>query len=140
MKKTLIATMLVLLISLLSVGPAFAQRDKINIKGEVTAVDGGTLTVESNKGDTFVFTIPDDMDASTIQVGDSVLVKATAGEGDTWIAKSIKVVGPKNGNSNNDNGEKPEGLRDNSAFCAEDKQDPPHPLAPSLAERYGVTE
>ena len=84
MKKTLIVTILVLMIALSSVGPAFAQKDKINIKGEVTAVDGGSLTVESNKGDTYVITVPDGIDVSAIQVGDSVLIKAAAGEGGAW--------------------------------------------------------
>lgn len=139
MKKSLIATMLVFLITLSSVGSALAQRNKINVKGEVTAAEGGTLTVESNKGETYIFTIPDDMDTSAIQVGDSVLVKATAGEVGNWIAESIKVVGPKNNKSNDDEDEA-EGSRDNSAFCADDKQERPHPLASKIAERYGVTE
>jgi len=33
-----------------------------------------------------------------------------------------------------------EGFNDNNAFCAEDKQEKPHPLAPSIAERYDVAE
>ena len=143
MKKTLIATLLVLLVSMLSVGPAFAQKNKINVKGEVTAIDSGTLTVTSNKGETYVFAIPNDMDVSAIEVGDAVLVKATAGEGGAWIAESIKLVGngnDKSNNGNNDDKEKPEGFQNNSAFCAEGKQEKPHPLAPKIAERFGVSE
>jgi len=139
MKETLIATMSVLLISLLSVGPASAQKNKINIKGEVTAVEPGTLTVASNKGETYVISVPDDMDAGDIHVGDTVLVKAIPGEGGTWVAISIKQTG--NGNDKNgDDEEKPEGFKNNSAFCAEGKQDKSHPLAPKIAERFGVPE
>lgn len=141
MKKTFIATVLVLLVSLCTVGPAFAQKNKINIKGEVAAVDSGTLTVTSNKGETYVITIPADMDVSAVQVGDSVLVKAVVGDGGAWIAESIKLVGNGNDKSNNDNDkDKPEGFQNNSAFCAEGKQEKPHPLAPKIAERFGVSE
>jgi len=138
MKKTFVATTLVLLIALLAVAPVYAQKNKINIKGEVTAMDNGTLTVTSNKGETYTINIPDEMNVSTVQVGDSILVKATAGEGGTWIAESIKLVG--NGNAKNDDDEKTEGFKDNSAFCADGKQVKPHPLAPKIAERFGVSE
>ena len=139
MKKTFVAITLMLLIVLLAVGPAYAQKNKINIKGEVTSKEEGTLTVTSNKGETFTITIPANMDVSAVQVGDSVLVKATAEEGGTWIAESIKLVG--NGNDkNDDNEEKTEGFKDNSAFCADGKQVKPHPLAPKIAERFGVSE
>jgi len=140
MKKILVAMTLVMLITLSVVGPAFAQKNKINIKGEVTAVDSGSLTVASNKGETYVITIPGNMDVSAIQVGDSVLVKATAGQGGTWIAESVKQVGNGNDNAKNDDKEKAEGFKDNSAFCADDKQNKPHPLAPKIAERFDVSE
>ena len=139
MKKALIATILVLIIAVTVVGPAFAQKGKLNIKGKVTAIDGGTLTVEANKGGTYVITIPGELEVSTIKEGDSVLVKATAGEGGTWVAVSIKKVG-KESEEDEDRGEKPEGFKENSAFCADGKQEKPHPLAPKIAERYGVTE
>jgi len=139
MKKTFVATTLVLLIALLAVGPAYAQKNKINIKGEVTAMEDGTLTVASNKGETYIITIPDAM-VSTVQVGDSVLVKATAGEGGNWIAESIKLVGNGKDKNDNDEKEKPEGFKENSAFCADGKQVKPHPLALKMAERYGVTQ
>ena len=138
MKKTLVAMTLVLLIALSAVGSVSAQKNKINIKGEVTAVEGGTLTVTSNKGETYVITIPGDMNVSELKVGDSVLVKATAGQGGAWTAESVKQVGNGNDNGNNNNNE--EGFKDNSAFCADGKQEKPHPLAPKIAERFGVSE
>lgn len=171
MKKISTAIILVLMMTLLVVGPAAAQKGKINIKGEVTAIGGGSLTVQNNKGETYVITVPAGIDVSSIQVGYSVMVKANAGEGGGWEAESIKIVG---GTSESDNGdgemevedeeqeneevetededeveveaedkedkEKSEGFKDNSAFCAEGKQDKPHPLAPKIATRYGVPE
>ena len=138
MKKALIATILVLMVVSLLTESTFAQRGKLNIKGEVKAIDGGALTIESNKGETFVIVIPEELDLSDIQAGDSVLVKATAAEDGSWVAVSIKKVGP--GSEDDDEVEKPEGFRVNSAFCAEGKQDKPHPLAPKIAQRYGVSE
>lgn len=162
MKKTFIAVMLVLAIVLVAVGSVSAQKGKVNVKGEVTAVGSDTLTVTSSKGDTYVFTVPSGFDMSAVQVGDAVLVKATPGEGDTWLAQTIKLVGQgddddseskgggddddddgskgKGGDDDDDGNEKPEGFKENSAFCAEGKQERPHPLAPKIAERYGVTE
>lgn len=141
MKKILVATTLVLLIALSVVGPVSAQKNKINIKGEVTAIDSGSLTVASNKGETYIITIPGGMDVSAIKVGDSVLVKATTGQGGAWTAESVKQVGNGNDNANNNNNEeKAEGFKDNSAFCADGKQEKPHPLAPKIAERFGVSE
>lgn len=139
MKRTLITTVLVILIALVIVGPASAQKNKINIKGEVIAIDNGSLTVASNKGETYIIVIPADMDVSVIQVGDSVLVKATAGEGGAWVVESIKIAGNGNDKANNDE-EKSEGFKDNSAFCADGKQEKLHPLAPKIAERFGVSQ
>jgi len=139
MKKTLVAIAIMLIITMLVVGPVSAQKGKINIKGEVASVDGETLTIESMKGETYIINVPDGMDVSAIQVGDSVLVKANAGEGSTWIAETIKLVG--NGKDKaNKNEENPEGFKTNSAYCADGKQEKPHPLAPKIAERFGVSE
>lgn len=146
MKRFFLTTVLVFLLSLLVVGTASAQKGKVNIKGEVTAVGAGTLTILSNKGETFIVTVPVTLKMSTIKVGDSVLIKAIAGDGGSWLAQSIKQVG----NGTNDDGDKDddevededkaEGSKDNSAYCADGKQEKPHPLAAKMAERYGVTE
>lgn len=156
MKKTFIVTLMVIIVALLAVSTAAAQKGKINIKGEVTAVGAGTLTVESNKGETYVISVPAGIDMSAIQVGDSVLVKASSSDGGGWLAESIKKVGNGSGAGDEDENEveieaedkdkdkpekdKPEGFKDNSAFCADDKQEKTHPLAPKIAERYGVSE
>ncbi|MDK1082088.1 MAG: hypothetical protein QGD88_11510 [Anaerolineae bacterium] len=152
MKKTFIITIMVIIVALLAVSTAAAQKGKINIKGEVTAVGAETLTVESNKGEIYSISVPAGMDVSAIQVGDSVLVKASSADGGGWLAESIKKVGKGSGADDKDENEdedkdkgkpekeKPEGFKDNSAFCAEDKQEKAHPLAPKIAERYGVSE
>ena len=146
MKKTFIVTIMVIIVALLAVSTAAAQKGKINIKGKVTAVDAnaGTLTVESNKGETYVISVPAGIEMSAIQVEDSVLVKASSSDGGGWRAESIKKVGKGSGVGNDSeteaDKEKPEGFKDNSAFCADDKQEKAHPLAPKIAERYGVEE
>ena len=150
MRKTLFATVFVVIIALFAIGSASAKPGKINIKGEVKAIGDGTLSVESHKGETYIISVPDGIDTGAIQVGDSVLVKATTAEDGTWVAETIKQFSKgvadadddsedKDADSDDDWG-KPEGFKDNSAFCAEGKQEKPHPLAPKLAERFGVTE
>jgi len=139
MRKMLVISMLVLMLTLLAAGPVSAQKGKVNINGEVTAVDTNTLTILSKKGETFVVTVPDGFDTSTIQIGDSVLVKAVAGENDSWVAQFIKQIGP--GSDSDDTDDDPaEGEKYNSAYCADGKQEKPHPLATKMAERYGVDE
>jgi len=138
MKRILVTTILVLMFALLAVGPASAKNDKININGKVTSVGTNTLTILSKKGETFVVTVPDGFAMNTIEVGDSVLVKAVAGDNDTWLAQSIKHIGPKNAGDDTDDDQ--EGGKENSAYCSEDKQGKPHPLATKLSERFGVDE
>jgi len=151
MRKTLIAAVFVLITALIAVGLASAQPGKIVIKGEVKAVGDGTLTVESHKGETYVISVPDVFEVSAVQVGDYVLVKASAGENGTWVAETIKEFSNwgadgdddakgEDGDDDDDEMGKPEGFKDNSAFCADGKQENPHPLAPKIAERLGETE
>lgn len=139
MKKILVISILVFTVALMAVGPASAQKGKVNINGQVTAIGAGTLTVQSKKGGTFVVTVPEGFDLSSIQVGDMVLIKAVAGDGGSWLAQSIKQIGP--GSAGNDIGEsQAEGSKYNSAYCAAGKQEKPHPLAAKMAQRYGVDE
>ncbi len=137
MKKTLIVTIFVFLVASFATGTTFAKKNKLNIKGEVISIGGGTLIIKANKGETFEITIPEELNVSDIQAGDSVLVKANAAEDGSWVVALIKKVGP---GSKGDEEEKPEGFQTNSAFCAEGKQEKPHPLAPKIAARYGVPE
>jgi hypothetical protein len=127
------------MLSLMITGSASAKNDKINIKGEVTAVGAGTITVLSNKGISYEIALPDGFDLA-IQVGDSVLVKGRFGENGFVVAESIKLLGKGNDKDDGDDDEQSNGGKSNSAFCADDKQEKPHPFAARLAERYGVTE
>ena len=142
MKKIITTTLFVLLIAMLIAAPASAQKGKVNIKGEVTSIGTNILTIESNKGDFFTVTVPADFDISSVKVGSSVLVKGSTAENDAIEADLIKVVGKPNDNGKPDKEEKekPEGFKDNSAFCAADKQEKLHPLASKMAERYDVSE
>jgi hypothetical protein len=124
------------MLSLPTLGTVSAQKDKLNIKGEVLSVEVKILTVESNKGVTVEVMLSPDLTWPDLQVGDSVLIKAVAGEGDEWIAETVKVLGQ----GANDDLDESGGFRNNSAYCAEDKKTSPHPLAPKIAERYGVSE
>ena len=145
MKKKYIPLILALLISLLVVGSASAKKNKLNVKGEVTAISSASITVDSNKGE-FTIGIPAGLDVSGIAVGDDVVIKAVGAEDGSWVAESIKVVGQGGDDEDEveiedeDDEEKAEGKKNNSAFCAEDKQDKNHPLAAKLSERYGVEE
>ena len=144
MKKKLIPLILALLISLLVVGSASAKKNKLNVKGEVTAISPTSLTVNSNKGE-FTISIPATVDVSGIEVGDDVLVKAVGGDDGSWVAESVKVIGQGGDDDEKEekeekNEDKAEGKKDNSAFCAEDKQEKNHPLAAKLSERYDVED
>jgi hypothetical protein len=141
MKKKLIPVILALLISLLVVGSASAKKNKLNVKGEVTAISPASLTVNTNKGE-FTISIPADVDVSGIEVGDEVLVKAVGSNDGSWVAESVKVVGQGGDDTEKEekNEDKAEGEKDNSAFCAEDKQEKNHPLAAKLSEHYDVEE
>jgi hypothetical protein len=141
MKKIFLTIILVLTLSLLLIGSASAKNDKINIKGEVTKIGAGTITVLSNKGETYEVTLPEDFDPDSIQVGDSVLVKGRINEDGSVTAESIKLVGKGNDKDDGDEDEdQAEGGKGDSAYCADSKQEKPHPFAAKIAERYGVDE
>ena len=86
MKRIILTIALILMLSLLVAGPVSAKNDKINIKGEVTEVGAGTITVLSNKGISYVVVLPDGFDLSAVQVGDSVLVKGRIGTNGNVLA------------------------------------------------------
>jgi hypothetical protein len=136
MKRIILTTILILMLSLIIAGPAAAKNDKINIKGEVTAVGAGTITVLSNKGISYEIALPEGFTLD-IQIADSVLVKGHVGEDGSITAESVKLLGKGNGNNDNDQANTGKG---NSAYCAEGVQDKPHPFATKIAERYDVTE
>ncbi|MBG0786714.1 MAG: hypothetical protein H0S79_16580 [Anaerolineaceae bacterium] len=136
MKKTLTSLLLVLLIALMTVGSVSAQKNKINLKGEVISFDGSVLVVESNKGETVEVVIPEGFELPELVPGDTVVVKADAGEGGEWIAESVKLVGHQNTEENQETYE----YRFTNAYCVDGKKETNHPLAAKIAERYGIDE
>jgi hypothetical protein len=138
MKQIIQITILILMLSLMTAGPAAAKNDKININGEVTAVGAGTITVHSNKGITYEIALPDGFDVP-IQVGDRVLIKGHVNEDGSVTAESVKLLGKGNDRDNTDEDQFEAG-KGNSAYCSEGKQEKPHPFAARMAARYGVTE
>jgi hypothetical protein len=138
MKKIIITSILIIMIAMVAIVPVSAQKDKINIKGELTAIDSSSLTIETKKGIIYTVEIPEEFDIPPLEVGDSVLIKAIAGEEDNWVATVVKQVGP--GSEDGDLGDDNEGFQEHSAYCADGKQERPHPLAPKIAERFDVSE
>ncbi len=140
MKKLIIFSIFIILVTLLVASPVLATPGKGAVKGEVTAVDpgAGTLTIETKRSESVTVFVPQDFDFTVIEDGDWVLVKGAAGPGDSIQAEWIKQVGK--GRGKNDDQGKPEGSKENSAFCDEGKQEKPHPLAAKVGERFGVTE
>jgi hypothetical protein len=134
MKKTLLTLILMFITAVLVVGSASAQTGKIYIKGEVISVGDGTLIVNSYKGQTFVVTVPSDLDIASIAVGDLVLVKGTLGQSGLNLIAATFLTRAAAG----DNDGLPEGSKDNSAYCASDVD--PHPLVAIMSERYDVAE
>ena len=136
MKKTLTSLMLVLLMALMAFSPVAAQKGKLNLKGEVVSFEGNLLTVLSNKGETVEIIIPEGFTTPELAPGDSVLVKATAGEGGEWIAGTVKVLEQQNTEEVQETNE----YRFTNAYCVDGMKETNHPLAAKIAERYGVTE
>ncbi len=136
MKKTLTSLLLVLLIALMTVGSVSAQKNKTNLKGEVISFDGSILIVESNKGEMVEIVIPEGFEIPELVPGDSVLVKAEAGEGGEWIAVSVKLLSHQNTEENQETNE----FRFTNAYCVDGKKETNHPLAAKIAERYGIDE
>ena len=116
-----------------------ANRGKGAVKGEVTIVGAGTVTIETKKDETVVVVVPEDFDLNEIEPGDWVLFKGSTGEGGELEADWFKPIGKGRGKGESD-GDKPEGKKENSAFCADEKQDKDHPLATKIAEHFDVSK
>lgn len=138
MKKSIIFSSFVILATMLLASPVQAIPGKGAVKGEVTGFDSGSVTIKTQKGETFVVTVPEGYDLSSVEVGDWVLVKGSPGEGGVIEADWFKPVGKGRGKGKSDQ-DKPEGKKENSAFCAEDKQVKDHPLAAKIAEHFDVS-
>jgi hypothetical protein len=140
MKKLIIFSIFIVLAALLIASPALAIPGKGAVKGEVTVVDpvAGTLTIKTKRGELVPVTVLGGFEKGEIVEGDWVLVKGSASEGGEIEAEWFKQVGKGRGKGNDE--DKPEGKKDNSAYCAQGKKAKDHPLAAEVAGRFGVTE
>ena len=144
MKKHILLASIFTALMLIFVMPVAAMGNG-NVKGEISDISGDQITILTNKGEVLVITAPAEFDTTSLSVGDSILVRGTlTGEG-TMDATTIKVVGGDEEDEEEaedteveDAGEG--GLAENSAFCAEDKQEKQHPLAVSIAADYSLVE
>jgi hypothetical protein len=107
----------------------------------VTAADpgAGTVTIETKKGESVAVVVPGGFEEGEIVPGDWVLVKGSPGEGGVIEADWFKPIGKGRGKGEVDE-KKPEGKKENSAFCAEGKQERLHPLATKIAERFELVD
>jgi Domain of unknown function (DUF5666) len=139
MKKNLWVILIIVPLCLSIVGAGFAKPKTDVVKGQVTALGDGTLTLDSRKDGTVVVTLPADFDSSTIKVGDMVMVKGVRQADGSLVAGTVRVLGADDDSNGQEDG-KPEATgKANSAFCSPGKKDKDHPLAYKLSEEYGVS-
>ena len=144
MKRKMKIAIIVALSAMLFALPVAAMGSG-NVKGEIFAITADSFMMTTNQGETLTVFTPDGFDFTSIADGDSVLVRGDR-VGDEITASTIKVVGagdedePEETEEAEVENEGEGSLADNSAFCAEDKQDKTHPMAVTIAETYGVTE
>jgi hypothetical protein len=100
----------------------------------------GTLQIRTNKGLEYQVAVPEGFDLSLLEVGDAVIVKGKSGGDDTVQADWIKLVGRGKKVGERDDQDEPEDGEEDRAYCTEGKKGTSHPLAPKMAERYGVSE
>src|SRR3990172_6399596 len=139
MKKTILLAIIVLLAAtLLTATSAFARPGKGNLKGIITAIDydNKNLTITTNKGESMSVVAPEGFDLEPFEIDQWVLVKGTIQEDGTIAAIWIKRVG--RGSDVDNDEDKPEGSKANSAYCSEGKHVKSHPLALKIAERFSV--
>jgi hypothetical protein len=134
MKKILPLLILVGFLAALAVVPAAAKSPVI--KGEITSMGGeNNIIVQTRRDQSVSITLPVEFDLSTIAVGDEVIAKGELQEDGSFLAEWVRKVGT----DESEDEDAPEGSKaGNSAYCAGDKKDEPHPFASVLSEKYGV--
>jgi hypothetical protein len=155
MKKFLFL-LLAMFIALALVSPALAMPGNRVAKGEVTAINAdGTITIQTLRQESIVVILPASYDASTLNIGDIVLVKGRFDSQGRLAAEWLRIPDDGWGDDEDEKEDKkPEnpgqgkgkgkdkdkgnddGDDDKQAFC--DGQST-HPVAIRLSERYGVT-
>ena len=139
MKKILVTIIVIVLLSLVLAGAGFAKVKTAVVKGEVTSLGDGTLTLESCKDGSVVVILPADFDSSTFKIGDTVMVKGVRQADGALVAGTVRVLGADEESNEQGDDEPEETGKANSAFCSPGKKDKAHPLANKLAMEYGVS-
>ena len=89
MKKKLLILVVVILVASLAVVPVLAKSSLV--KGVVTTIGAGTITLETKRGGEVIVTLPDGFDL-TLAVGDTVIVKYQT-QGENLVADWVKKIG-----------------------------------------------
>jgi hypothetical protein len=140
MKKTILTTLIVIVLSLALAGVSLAQTEEVVVvKGEVISLGTSVITIDSVKDGEVAITLPADFEDSILKVGDTVMVKGTQQVNGSLLATTVRVLSGKGRGQGQGNGKPDETGKPNSAFCADDKQDRVHPMAEQISEKYGVT-
>jgi hypothetical protein len=139
MKKILANIIIIVLLSMTLAGAGFAKVKTAVVKGEVTSLGDGTLTLESRKDGSVVVILPADFDLSMIKIGDTVMVKGVRQADGSLVAGTVRVLGADEESNGQGEEEPQETGKTNSAFCSPGKKDKAHPLANKLAVEYGVS-
>ena len=137
MKKVLLAVLVGLVFLSLSFSLALANPGKVNLKGEITAVDTDAPSITIRTADDVEHTIhfsPDyPFDFTAEDVGGFVQVKGVIQEEVTILATWVKpIVDEEDGDDGDDDGEE---TKEDSAYCSGEKETH-HPVAVVLANRF----
>jgi hypothetical protein len=140
--KKIFLSVLVSLFMLMSLAAPVSAKTTV-IKGTLTALNGdGTVTLNSSKGETLVIALPAGFDASTLVVGDTLLIKGTTAADGSFQAETVTVVTADDEDADDaedDDSSDEDGSKADSAYCSGAKESA-HPLAVRIAARYGVSE
>jgi hypothetical protein len=142
MNKWIISLTLAALLVLALAGSALAQATTglTVVKGSVSVLEAGSITVESVKGGTFTFALPAELVLPELKIGDLVMVKGETQTDGSLLAVDLRSLVKGKGRGQGAGAGTPgeNGLL-NRAYCDPNKQGVYHPLSEKLAQRYGVT-
>lgn len=131
MKKVFLAILVGLVFLSLSFTLVLAKSGKVNLEGEIIAVDevGQTITIRTTEGEEYtIYFSPEDAFNYTFEdLGSFVHVKGELQEDGTILAEWVKLE--------LDEDEGDEGGKAESAYCSGEKETP-HPVAIVLANRF----
>ena len=148
MKKVAVALHLTFAIMLIITPVAFAEEDEpveVEFTGTVTAIDldGGTLTLEAEDGESFIILPPEGFDLSPVEIGDLYEIEGIlAGDGSV-LANKLKLEDEDRDESdsepeNDDHDKDAETEGGEGSFFCRAEAEMQHPFASALAETYAA--